>query len=156
MSHFRVMMRKNAITWRRTIVGSFVEVCCPIVLMLILVYLKCTSELRHPPVLLRPRLAYPVADFNITSGQWQRSDSRELGNQLLPWLEFIDYYSLQETSEGVFYDPKIDEKSPLFWNIKEAQKSDDGFHNIIGFLRNDNPIMEDVLAQLNLLMEEQK
>ena len=74
----------------------------------------------------------------------------------MPWLEFIDYFNLQETSEGVFYDPKIDDKSPLFWNIKDAQKFDDGFHNIIGFLSNDNPIMEDVLAQLNMLIQEQQ
>jgi len=38
--HFKALMKKNAINWRRTLVGSLMELICPIVLMMILVYAR--------------------------------------------------------------------------------------------------------------------
>jgi hypothetical protein len=37
-------MKKNAINWRRTLVGSLMELICPIVLMMILVYARTLVE----------------------------------------------------------------------------------------------------------------
>jgi hypothetical protein len=38
--HFKALMKKNAINWRRTLVGSLMELICPVVLMMILVYAR--------------------------------------------------------------------------------------------------------------------
>lgn len=36
--HYKALMLKNALIWRRTWFGSFLEILCPIVLMLIVCY----------------------------------------------------------------------------------------------------------------------
>ena len=57
--HFKALMRKNWINWKRTPFGSLIEVLCPSVLMLVLVYLRIAmpaqtigdgsfSGLKHP------------------------------------------------------------------------------------------------------------
>ena len=38
--HFWALFRKNTINWKRTPVGSAMEVICPVALMLLLVYLR--------------------------------------------------------------------------------------------------------------------
>ena len=38
--HFKALMRKNAINWRRTWCGSILEIVCPALLMLLLVYTR--------------------------------------------------------------------------------------------------------------------
>ncbi len=40
LRHFRALMKKNAINWRRTIVGSAFEILCPVLLMFLLVYIR--------------------------------------------------------------------------------------------------------------------
>lgn len=38
--HYRALMKKNFINWKRTPCGSICEILCPILLMLILVYAR--------------------------------------------------------------------------------------------------------------------
>ena len=38
--HFNALTRKNWITWKRTLAGGLAELICPVVLMLILAYLR--------------------------------------------------------------------------------------------------------------------
>lgn len=42
--HYRALMKKNCINWKRTPCGSIFEIVCPIMLMLILVYARSRIE----------------------------------------------------------------------------------------------------------------
>lgn len=57
--HFRALSKKNAINWKRTPLGSCTEICCPVLLMIIIVRIRMLikpefsaeyklASLRHP------------------------------------------------------------------------------------------------------------
>ena len=43
--HFRALMKKNYINWKRTCCGSICEIVCPLMLMLILVYARSQVDI---------------------------------------------------------------------------------------------------------------
>ena len=65
--HFKALMRKNAINWRRTWCGSILEILCPAFLMLILVYarslIKVTTSGNTDMYMLQKPI-YPTTTFN--------------------------------------------------------------------------------------------
>lgn len=70
-------MRKNAINWRRTIVGSTFEILCPVFLMFILVYIRTQVE----PYLVGEfdlyqikKPFYPTALLDPATGNWSDSN----------------------------------------------------------------------------------
>jgi len=40
MRHFKALSKKNWINWRRTLAGSITEIACPVILILILMFLR--------------------------------------------------------------------------------------------------------------------
>ena len=42
--HYKALMKKNFINWKRTPCGSICEIICPILLMLVLVYARAQVE----------------------------------------------------------------------------------------------------------------
>jgi len=42
--HYKALMKKNWINWKRTPCGSILEIFCPILLMLILVYARSRTD----------------------------------------------------------------------------------------------------------------
>lgn len=65
--HFRALMRKNAINWRRTWCGSILEILCPAFLMLILVYARYLIKptfAGNTDMFLLQKPIYPTTTFN--------------------------------------------------------------------------------------------
>ena len=42
--HYKALMKKNFINWKRTPCGSFCEIICPVMLMLILWYARTQAD----------------------------------------------------------------------------------------------------------------
>jgi hypothetical protein len=66
--HYRALMKKNWINWKRTPCGSICEIICPILLMLILVYARTQVDVTNSEdyslySLRRP--FYPIAKPEI-------------------------------------------------------------------------------------------
>ena len=90
--HYRALMKKNCITWKRTPCGSICEILCPVLLMFILVYARTQVD----PVeqddfslysLRRP--FYPVAKPEI--GNKFAVSIADQDRQLKDYREFFDY-----------------------------------------------------------------
>ena len=73
LRHFKALMRKNFINWKRTPFGSAVELCLPSLLVIILVVLRQAikpinidsidiSMLQHP--------SFPVSSLNSKDNTW--------------------------------------------------------------------------------------
>ena len=77
-SHFVALMRKNLISWRRTILGSLVELLTPIVLMCVIVYLRrLIAPFEADDSYFGPRdkyVAYPTASLSLQTNQWVDTD----------------------------------------------------------------------------------
>ena len=43
--HYKALMKKNYINWKRTCCGSICEIVCPLMLMLILVYARSQVDI---------------------------------------------------------------------------------------------------------------
>ena len=74
MRHFKALSRKNWINWKRTPMGNALELLCPLMLTLVVFWLRINSEtdwyenyklkrLRHP--------LYPVMRFDKAMGRYQ-------------------------------------------------------------------------------------
>ena len=77
LRHFKALMRKNAINWRRTIVGSAFEILCPVLLMFLLVYIRTQVQpylVGEYDVYQIKKPFYPTATLDPTTGNWTDSN----------------------------------------------------------------------------------
>ena len=104
--HFKALMRKNCINWKRTPCGSITEIFCPILLLMILVYARFNVDpewvdnyslysLRHP--------LYPVARPN-SSGQFSidLDDQPRMMAEMTDFMQYADYVNLNFTIKVPF------------------------------------------------------
>jgi hypothetical protein len=99
--HFKALMRKNWINWKRTLRSSICELLCPVALMVILGLARLAVE---KPVhsessqISLSSLYYPVPDFNLSAVN-KTSDAFKFYNQESYSLFYnfsnltLDYYN---------------------------------------------------------------
>ena len=69
--HFRALMRKNAINWKRTPFGSLLEILCPLMLMFLIVWARQEIDpttIGDYDLLLLKKPYYPVS--TLRNGEW--------------------------------------------------------------------------------------
>ena len=90
--HYKALMKKNWYNWKRTPCGSVLEIICPILLMLILVYARSTIDPKYNSdfsLYTMRRPFYPIAKpemgnkFVVSLADQQR--------QLEDYREFFEY-----------------------------------------------------------------
>ena len=99
--HYKALMKKNCITWKRTPCGSCCEIICPVILMFILVYARTQVD----PVdqddfslysLRRP--FYPVAKPEIGNKfAVSIADQERQLNEYRDFFEYMDGYNVNLT-----------------------------------------------------------
>ena len=99
--HYKALMKKNCITWKRTPCGSICEILCPVILMFILVYARTQVD----PVdqedfslysLRRP--FYPVAKPEIGNKfAVSIADQERQLNEYRDFFEYMDGYNVNLT-----------------------------------------------------------
>ena len=99
--HYKALMKKNCITWKRTPCGSICEIICPVILMFILVYARTQVD----PVeqddfslysLRRP--FYPVAKPEIGNKfAVSIADQERQLNEYRDFFEYMDGYNVNLT-----------------------------------------------------------
>jgi hypothetical protein len=77
LRHFKALMRKNWINWKRTICGSIMECFCPVLLMLVIVWFRSEITPEMAPefdfyLLKKPFYAPNV--LNGETGKWEDSN----------------------------------------------------------------------------------
>lgn len=101
MRHYKALMKKNCINWKRTPCGSICEILCPIILMMILVYARTQVDpVSHDDFSLYSlrRPFYPIAKpelgnkFVISVADQER----QLENYR-PFFEYMDAVNVNTT-----------------------------------------------------------
>ena len=113
-------MWKNGVNWKRTWFGSILEIVCPILLMLILVWARTQILVTSTPAfdfyyLKKPM--YPTSSLINDTWTDQNFEIAKQGAEMIPFLEFANYTpAVQVDPLGTLYTPLLDPISPYyFW-----------------------------------------
>jgi hypothetical protein len=162
--HFKALMRKNWINWKRTPIGSAVEMLTPALLMILLVIARKAmkiqvvnsvdlADLQHP--------RFPIANYNSTTGSWNVNgvamQSYMLDKSFQGMMQYANYTNNQTKSEPV-YNPLLDVKGPFLFNPPHCTKhSIVGFDSpIIAYIKSDSSLQKDMVLQLKELFKNQR
>jgi len=94
--HYKALMKKNFINWKRTPCGSICEIICPIMLMLILVYARSQIdpvEQENYSLYSLRRPFYPIAKPELNN-KFVVSIPDQL-RMLDEYRDFFDYMDVQ-------------------------------------------------------------
>lgn len=99
--HFKALMKKNCINWKRTPCGSICEIICPVLLMLILVYARSqvdpvTNDDFSLYSLRRP--FYPIAKPELSNKfVVSLADQQRQLDNYRPFFEYMDAVNVNMT-----------------------------------------------------------
>lgn len=105
--HFKALMRKNAINWKRTPLGSCLEIVLPVLLMVIMVYLRFKITARETvdfPLKVLKHPLYPIsrpeslASMSLTEGEKTTltmfAEVFDQQNDLGAFMEYANYQAV--------------------------------------------------------------
>ena len=98
--HYKALMKKNLINWKRTPCGSIFEILLPILLMCILVYARIEiipEELDNYSIYSLRHALYPVAKPNPDAGgnyTIEMFDQLSMMQDLTPFMSYADYINI--------------------------------------------------------------
>ena len=112
-------MRKNAISWRRTICGSILEILCPVVLMFLLVYIRTQISptlVGNFDIYQIKKPFFPIATIG-KDNNWTNtnSDIGLQGVQISNFLGYTEYKPAFKSGNQVLYNPLIDPLGPYYF-----------------------------------------
>jgi hypothetical protein len=89
-------MRKNAINWKRTWLGSISEILCPVMLMLVLLYFryKITTEfIGEFDITLLKKPFFPTSGWNSATGLFDNSNfaATKQGLHIKEFMNYVNY-----------------------------------------------------------------
>ena len=121
--HFKALMRKNFINWKRTPLGSALELLLPSLLMLVLVLGRSAikpsiiesvdlSSLQHP--------SFPMTSLNSKNNTWSlnakafQAISDDPAFQAM--MRYSNYTNTGLNSSNPTYNPMVDVKAPFLFS----------------------------------------
>lgn len=123
--HIKALTRKNFINWKRSPVCSSVEIICPVLLMIVLVYIRTLVPIKHLDIGGLDQYKHPTFPALIYTGNPKKlwiEDFKETNNQVSAFFNY-DNYTAQaipnQTSENLSlesttYNITQDYSGPLF------------------------------------------
>lgn len=137
MRQWKALMKKNYINWKRSFGCSFFEICCPAVVMFIMVSLRGVVDVTTVPVdqLLKVKQAtFPGAVWTWndktaeacagqddsaygrgTYGTWNFYNTKSINDDVQDFFEYDEYPVLNPTTPTYQYDLKTDFQGPFFF-----------------------------------------
>jgi hypothetical protein len=109
LRHFRALSRKNVINWKRTPLGSMLEILCPAILMLILVYTRVITEPEYMTGVKVSALRHPIyqpAKPDGPDGKFVISVENVLENAL-DFDRFMEYTKYTNFKENFTFAPNL-------------------------------------------------
>ena len=157
MAHFKALMRKNWINWKRTPCGSISEFVCPIFLMSMLQLLRSAFDIEvidaelllgrgvvNAPV---TNLKYlDIEDNQLTNMNNSYSENYVMYDAIGNGEEFGDFYYFQ-TLMGLTYTHCFAEEGDLQGKVNST---------LIGYVHNDNVAGELMEKEIETFLEYQK
>ena len=73
--HYKALMRKNWIMWKRTWCSSICELLCPVALMVILTLARFavkSEDIAETSGFQKAEIFYPVYDINVTNANYSQ------------------------------------------------------------------------------------
>ena len=155
-------MWKNGVNWKRTWKGSILEIICPILLMLLIVWARTEIQILEVPtfdVYQLKKPFYPVTQLN-ENNTWStvNFDIAEQGAEMIPFLEFSNYSTAVDVpGVGTLYSPLIDPIGPYYFYPPHCYEKKNRYNSpVVAYIPQGNQIEADMIAQLNLLFEKQR
>ena len=159
--HLKVLLRKNAISYRRTLFGSASEVIFPVIIFALL----CLMRYSLPVTVLSDEYKiqdlkaafYPVTQLNTLTDTWESSNYQvtQAGIDLVPFMYHADYKALLETGDTgdgnttKLFNPFLDFMGPLYLFPLNCWSNDLMYYApALAYIKQDNQIERDVVDQL--------
>lgn len=156
--HFKALMLKNFINYRRTPIGSLGEIFLPAVLMFMLCYLRTIYEplfIGNFDVYQLKKPFYPTTRFNADTGNWSSTNfyNTELGLDLVPFMKHSDYVATVDLDNTTsFYNPMLDPLGPFYFFPSNCYGNKLAYYSpVIAYVATGNQVEEDFRIQLELL-----
>ena len=141
--HFKALMYKNGINWKRTWCGSILEIICPIILMFIITWartqvLVVTSQEYDIYQIKKPM--YPTNTMNETGWTNTNFDATKQGFDLIPFMQHNNYTpAIEAPVIGTVYEPLVDPLGPYYFFPPHCyQKTNRYVSPIIAYIPNGN------------------
>jgi hypothetical protein len=163
--HIKTLSKKNFINWKRTPIGTALELLVPLFLAIYLVYSVKTAtanptvytydfrEYQHP--------LYPTAYYNNQTDQWDSSYAFMMNqsSDFASIMNYTNYTNAKTLHNESYYMPAIDYFGPYNFIPRNCYASalDPRSYAlpIIGYIERDNQIQQDLIDVLSLLFEGQ-
>ena len=164
MRHFKALLKKNYLNYRRTPHGTAAEIGVPIVLSLILLIIRFLMKPIHVEDLDIYQLKkpyYPTTLWDESVGNWTMTnyDNTQLGLDLTPFMLHADYVSVmsKDKEEGAIYNPFLDPLGPFYMFPTNCfGKGLATYSPVIAFIDNGSELGQDVAFQLEILFAKQR
>jgi hypothetical protein len=165
----KVLLRKNAISYRRTLFGSLIEIVFPLIVFSLL----CLMRYSLPVTVLSDEFKiqdlktafYPVTQLNTLTDTWESSNYQvtQTGIDLVPLMQHADYIALLETEDTgdgnttKLFNPFLDFMGPLYLFPSNCWSNELMYHSsAIAYIKQGNQIERDVVDQLQLMFQRMK
>lgn len=147
--HFKALMKKNTINWRRTWCGSCLECACPVLLMLILVWSRTAFDVTTTgdiDLYMLQTPFYPAAKLDSETDTWSVTTSQMLQKS----VELLDFFTYTEypvvTALNGTYNTIIDPKSPYNWMPEHCYQPKEGYNSpYVAVILENNVIETDLI-----------
>ena len=112
-------MKKNAISWRRTIVGSTLEILAPVFLMFCLVITRTIivpTTIGNFDIYQIKKPIYPTATLDANN-KWTNTNyfASTQGYEMKDFLSYTEYSAATEVGDQFVYNPFLDPFSPYYF-----------------------------------------
>lgn len=158
--HFKALMRKNFINYKRTPSGTAMEFLAPVFIMLVLSFMRYIVEPfenQDFDIYQLKKPFYPTTTLDPLTGNWthQNYETTQLGLDLIPFMKHSDYIAMLDLDNDTsFYNPMLDPISPFYFFPSNCYGKNLGYFSpVVAYVSTGNQIEEDFAIQLSLLFE---
>ena len=139
-------MRKNAINWKRTWLGSISEMLCPVMLMFVLLYFryKITTEyVGEFDITLLKKPFFPTTGWNSTTNLFDNSNfaATKQGLKVKDFMNYVNYTTSTQIGDQAVYSSLTDPLGPFYFFPPHCSGSSSRFASpIIAYVNQENQI----------------